>query len=51
VVVLAILVLVLAVFWALFALSGVPAWLPDVVEQSLTSRVPGLRNLGPCGIG
>ena len=42
VVVLAIVALVLAVFWALFALSGVPAWLPDIVEQTLTSHVVGL---------
>ena len=41
-VVLAIAALVLAVFWALFALSGVPAWLPDAVERPLTARVPGL---------
>lgn len=41
-VVLAIVAVVLAVFWALFALSGVPGWLPDAVEAPLTGRVPGL---------
>jgi len=41
-VVLAIIALVLAVFWGLFALSGVPAWLPDTVELRLTAHVPGL---------
>ncbi len=41
-VVLAIVALVLGVFWVLFALSGVPGWLPDAVETPLTTHVPGL---------
>ncbi len=41
-VVLAIVAMVLLVFWALFALSGVPTWLPDAAEQRLTAYVPGL---------
>ena len=41
-VVLAIVALVLAVFWALFALSGVPSWLPDALERPVTTHVPGL---------
>jgi uncharacterized protein (TIGR02611 family) len=40
---LAILAFVLAIFWAYFALMGVPAWLPDVAEQPLLQFVPGLR--------
>jgi uncharacterized protein (TIGR02611 family) len=40
---LAILALVLAIFWAYFALMGVPTWLPDVAEQPLLQFVPGLR--------
>jgi uncharacterized protein (TIGR02611 family) len=40
---LAILAFVLAVFWAYFALMGVPTWLPDVAEQPLLQFVPGLR--------
>lgn len=34
-------VLVALVFWGLFALSGVPGWLPDPVERWL-AVVPGL---------
>jgi len=40
---LAILALVLAVFWGYFALMGVPTWLPDVAEDPLLQFVPGLR--------
>jgi uncharacterized protein (TIGR02611 family) len=40
---LAILALVLAIFWAYFSLMGVPTWLPDVAEQPLLQLVPGLR--------
>ena len=35
------LALVLAFFWALFAVSGVPGWFPDVVETRLV-QLPGL---------
>ncbi len=38
---LATLVLVLAVFWALFAVSGVPTWFPDFAEDRLV-QLPGL---------
>lgn len=38
---LATLVLVLAVFWALFAVAGVPGLLPDALED-LVRQVPGL---------
>jgi uncharacterized protein (TIGR02611 family) len=41
-VVLAIVVLVLAIFWGLFALSGVPQWLPDAVQTPIQAHVPGL---------
>ena len=41
-VVLAIVAVVLAVFWLLFLISGVPPWLPDVVEQPMLFYVPGL---------
>ena len=41
-VVLAIIAVVLAVFWLLFLLSGVPGLLPDVVEQPIGQYVPGL---------
>ena len=40
-VVLAIFLVVLAIFWLLFRLSGVPTWLPDVAED-LVRRAPGL---------
>ncbi len=40
-VVLAIIAFVLAVFWLLFAFSGVPGWIPDVGRDQLV-RVPGL---------
>lgn len=40
-VLLGIVLLVVAVFWGLFALSGVPTWLPDVVENQV-ARAPGL---------
>ncbi len=40
-VVLAIIAFVLAIFWALFAASGVPGWLPEAARQQL-GRVPGL---------
>jgi uncharacterized protein (TIGR02611 family) len=40
---LAILALVLAIFWGYFAVMGVPTWLPDVAEQPLLQFVPGLR--------
>ena len=33
--------LVLAIFWALFALSGVPTWFPDFVETPMV-QLPGL---------
>jgi uncharacterized protein (TIGR02611 family) len=39
---LAILALVLGIFWAYFAVVGVPTWLPDVVEDPLVQHVPGL---------
>ena len=32
---------VLAIFWALFAISGVPTWFPEFVKGPL-GRVPGL---------
>jgi uncharacterized protein (TIGR02611 family) len=35
------LALVLAFFWALFALSGVPTWFPDFAETRLV-QLPGL---------
>jgi uncharacterized protein (TIGR02611 family) len=38
---LAILALVLGIFWAYFAVMGVPTWLPDVAEQPLLQLVPG----------
>ena len=41
-VVLAIIAVVLAVFWLLFLVSGVPGFFPDVVEQRLQLHVPGL---------
>lgn len=34
-------VLVALVFWALFAVSGVPTWLPDSVKHAV-AKVPGL---------
>ena len=40
---LAVLVLVLGIFWTYFAVMGVPAWLPDVAEQPLLQFVPGAR--------
>lgn len=36
------LALVLAIFWAYFALAGVPGWIPDVLRRLLV-QVPGLR--------
>ncbi len=33
--------LVVAIFWAMFAVSGVPGWLPDFAENWLDD-VPGL---------
>ena len=41
-VVLAIIAFVLAVFWLLFLVSGVPGVFPDVIEQRLQLHVPGL---------
>lgn len=41
-VVLAVVAVVLAVFWLLFLISGVPPWLPNVVEQPMLLYVPGL---------
>jgi uncharacterized protein (TIGR02611 family) len=38
---LATLALVAAIFWALFALAGVPTWMPDVAETQLI-ELPGL---------
>jgi uncharacterized protein (TIGR02611 family) len=38
---LATLALVLAIFWGLFALSGVPGWFPDAVETRMM-QLPGL---------
>jgi uncharacterized protein (TIGR02611 family) len=38
---LATLALVVAVFWALFAVTGVPTWFPDVAETQLV-QLPGL---------
>jgi uncharacterized protein (TIGR02611 family) len=38
---LATLVLVLAVFWALFAVTGVPTWFPDAARTQLV-QLPGL---------
>jgi uncharacterized protein (TIGR02611 family) len=35
------LLLVLAIFWALFAISGVPGFVPDAIETRLT-QLPGL---------
>lgn len=35
------LLLVLAIFWALFAVSGVPGFFPDAIETRLT-QLPGL---------
>jgi uncharacterized protein (TIGR02611 family) len=40
---LAVLALVLGIFWAYFAVMGVPTWLPDVAEQPLLQLVPGAR--------
>jgi uncharacterized protein (TIGR02611 family) len=40
---LAILALVLGIFWAYFAVMGVPTWLPDIAEQPLLQLVPGAR--------
>ena len=40
---LAILALVLGIFWTYFAVMGVPGWLPDVAEQPLLQLVPGAR--------
>ncbi|PZO97540.1 MAG: TIGR02611 family protein, partial [Dermacoccus nishinomiyaensis] len=34
--------LVVAIFWAMFAVSGVPGWLPDFAENWLDD-VPGLE--------
>lgn len=39
---LAVLALVLLIFWAYFAVVGVPGWLPDAVEDPLVRLVPGL---------
>lgn len=39
---LAVLALVLGIFWAYFAVVGVPSWLPDVAEDPLLQFVPGL---------
>jgi uncharacterized protein (TIGR02611 family) len=39
---LAVLALVLAIFWAYFAVVGVPGWLPDMAEKPLLQFVPGL---------
>lgn len=39
---LAVLALVLGIFWAYFAVVGVPTWLPDVAEEPLLQLVPGL---------
>lgn len=39
---LAILALVLGIFWAYFAVVGVPGWLPDIAEEPLLQFVPGL---------
>ncbi|WP_322612421.1 TIGR02611 family protein [Dermacoccus abyssi] len=33
--------LVLAIFWAMFAVSGVPGWFPDFAKD-LLAKVPGL---------
>lgn len=41
-VVLAIVAVVLAIFWLLFLISGVPGWLPDVVQGPVQTYVPGL---------
>jgi uncharacterized protein (TIGR02611 family) len=41
-VVLAIVAVVLAIFWLLFLVSGVPGWLPDVVQTPVQTYVPGL---------
>ena len=41
-VVLAIIAFVLAVFWLLFLVSGVPGFFPDLIEQRLQLHVPGL---------
>jgi uncharacterized protein (TIGR02611 family) len=40
---LAVLALVVGIFWAYFAVMGVPTWLPDVAEQPLLQLVPGAR--------
>jgi uncharacterized protein (TIGR02611 family) len=40
---LAILALVLGIFWAYFALAGVPGWLPDLAQDPLEQYVPGLH--------
>jgi uncharacterized protein (TIGR02611 family) len=40
---LAVLALVLGIFWTYFAVVGVPGWLPDVAEQPLLQLVPGAR--------
>ena len=41
-VVLAVIAFVLAVFWLLFLVSGVPGFFPDAVEQRVQTYVPGL---------
>lgn len=38
---LATLLFVLAIFWVMFAISGVPGWIPDVARDQLL-RLPGL---------
>jgi uncharacterized protein (TIGR02611 family) len=40
---LAVLALVLGIFWTYFAVMGVPSWLPDGAEQLLLQLVPGAR--------
>jgi uncharacterized protein (TIGR02611 family) len=40
---LAVLALVLGIFWGYFAVMGVPTWLPDVAQQQLLQLVPGAR--------
>jgi uncharacterized protein (TIGR02611 family) len=39
---LAVLALVLGIFWAYFVVMGVPGWLPDVAEDPLLRFVPGV---------
>lgn len=41
-VVLAVAAVVLAVFWLLFLVSGVPDWIPDLVQTPVQTYVPGL---------